>query len=190
MIPMLPIRNSCPIHQRMMYVPPMMVPMGQMPMGPAPVVCPPSNVNMSLSTATTTTTDNYDSYIYGRIRHVDRNYPNYRHIPFDWYRPPKQNHNIIHEDAAIITLDGPISLDQFHRGYIHNDIDIIDSDSYDDYNDSTSYYSDESDFDDDDDDEEDNRSPIIPSRRIVQFSNYSSDDHFDDTSSIDSTYAN
>ena len=74
-------------------------------------------------------TNEYDAQMYGRFRHVERQHPRYRHAPFDWYRPPKQRCNIVHEDAAVVTLDGPVPIGDFYRHYIYGDDE---SDEYDD----------------------------------------------------------
>ena len=91
-------------------------------------------------------TNEYDSHMYGRFRHVERENPRYRHAPFDWYRPPKQYYNIVHEDAAVVTNDGPVPIGDFYRYYIYGD-----DGGYDDYDDdgddSSSFESD--DFGDD-----------------------------------------
>jgi hypothetical protein len=106
-----------------------MVPM--MPMASAPL-CPP-NLNMF---STTSMMSEYDSQMYGRFRHVERDHPRYRHAPFDWYRPPKQCYNVVHEDAAVVTLDGPVPIGDFYRYYIYGD----DYDDYDDYDDDSSSF--------------------------------------------------
>lgn len=205
---MLPFCNSCPIHRRMIHMPLMMAPMLPMPSVPAPVVCPPSNINMSLST---TVTNEYDSHLYGRFRHIEQDHPSYRHIPFNWYQSPKQRHNVVHEDVAIITLDGPVSLDKYYRSYIYgsntDDSDSYESEEYDEplYEQTSTGHRrlsrEESDFSDDEEDQQysrfnPNRRPIVPPRRYIQPSNYSRnrslpvDDDFNDLASVDSTYAN
>jgi hypothetical protein len=118
----------------MMGVQPAMMPM--VPMVGAPMLCQPNNLNMF---STTSIMSEFDSKMYGRFRHVEREDPRYRHAPFDWYRPPKQNYNIVHEDAAVVTLDGPVPIGDFYRYYIYGD-DM--DDDYDD-DDSTSFASDE-----------------------------------------------
>jgi hypothetical protein len=138
MIPMLPLCNSqamlMPMNPGMMGVSPAMVPM--MPITGPPFLCPPNNFNMC---STTSTMNEYDSQMYGRFRHVEREHPRYRHAPFDWYRPPKQRHNIIHEDAAVVTLDGPVPIGDFYRYYIYGDDDGGDyDDDYDEYDDDDS----------------------------------------------------
>ena len=91
--------------------------------------------------STSTLMSEYDSQMYGRFRHVERDHPKYRHAPFDWYRPPKQCYNIIHEDAAVVTMDGPVPIGDFYRHYIYGD----EYDEYDEYedDDSTPYDSDD-----------------------------------------------
>lgn len=143
MMPMLPMCDSramlMPVNTGAMGCAPAMVPM--MPMAAAPLMCPPNNLSMF---STTSLFSEYDSQMYGRFRHVEREHPRYRHAPFDWYRPPKQAHNIIHEDAAVVTLDGPVPIGEFYRHYIYGD----DDDYYDEYDDddSSSFLSD--DYDD------------------------------------------
>ncbi|UJR09131.1 hypothetical protein I4U23_013378 [Adineta vaga] len=128
---MLPICSSQPM--LMPVVPQMFVPM--VPIQAAPMFCPPNYMNLC---STTTMSSEGDSRMYGRFRHVERELPGYRHAPFDWYRPPKQRFNVIHEDAAVVTLDGPMPIGDFYRHYIYGD----DMDDYDyDYE-----------YDDDDDD--------------------------------------
>ncbi len=140
MLPMLPLCGSramqMPVNSGMVGCPPVMIPM--MPMAGAPFLCPPNNLNMF---STTSMMSEYDSQMYGRFRHVEREDPRYRHAPFDWYRPPKQRYNIVHEDAAVVTLDGPVPIGDFYRYYIYGD----DMDEYDDYDDddSTSFGSEE-----------------------------------------------
>ena len=187
---MMPICDSramlMPVNSGMLGASPAMVPM--MPMVGTPMVCAPNNMNMF---STTSLMSEYDSKMYGRFRHVEREHPRYRHAPFDWYRPPKQCYNVVHEDAAVVTLDGPVPIGDFYRHYIYGDEtddDYDDDDYYDD--DSSSFTSDEyddvdgpsyeprsagyrrnprADFDDDDDDD------IGPPRRPVRGSgNYSS----------------
>jgi hypothetical protein len=140
MIPMLPLCGSpamlMPVSSGMMGCAPAIIPM--MPMASAPMLCPPNNLNML---STTSIMSEYDSQMYGRFRHVERDHPRYRHAPFDWYRPPKQRYNIVHEDAAVVTLDGPVPLGDFYRYYIYGD-DYDDYDDYDD-NDSASFASEE-----------------------------------------------
>ncbi|CAF1088707.1 unnamed protein product [Rotaria sp. Silwood1] len=136
MIRMLPICDSrarlMPCNPGMAGVAPAMVPM--MPATCAPALCPMNNLNMF---SVTSLMSEFDSHLYGRFRHVERDNPRYRHAPFDWYRPPKQNYNVIHEDAAVVTHDGPVPIGDFYRYYIYGD----DIDDYDDY--SSSLESDE-----------------------------------------------
>jgi len=138
MMPMLPLCNSpamlMPANSCMMGIQPAMVPM--VPMVGAPMLCPPNNFNMF---STTSIMSEFDSKLYGRFRHVEREHPQYRHAPFDWYRPPKQQCNIVHEDAAVVTLDGPVPIGDFYRYYIYGDGM---NDDYDD-DDSTSFGSEE-----------------------------------------------
>ena len=216
MIPMLPICDPramlMPVNSGMMGAAPAM-----MPMVAAPMLCPPNNFNLC---SMTSTMSEWDSKLYGRFRHVEREHPLYRHAPFDWYRPPKQRCNIVHEDAAVVTLDGPVPIGDFYRYYIYGDDgDDYDDDEYDYYDDddSTSFLSDEYDDvggssyeprsvgyrrnprDPDYDDED----PSI--RSSIGRENYSSrpirppirgnrilagDDDFDDAASVNSTYAN
>jgi len=142
MMPMLPVCNQrpmlMPVNTGMIGASPCMVPM--MPVTGPPMLCPPNNFNLC---STTTMMGEYDSQMYGRFHHVEREHPRYRHAPFDWYRPPKQPHNVIHEDAAVVTLDGPVPIGDFYRYYIYGD--GYDDDEYDEYddNDSTSFASDE-----------------------------------------------
>ncbi|UJR37067.1 hypothetical protein I4U23_029772 [Adineta vaga] len=198
MLRMLPMCNSRPLCMPMSS--PIcgpassMVPM--MPMAPAPMVCSPNVMSMF---STSTLMSEYDAQMYGRFRHVEREHPRYRHAPFDWYRPPKQNCLIIHEDAAVVTMDGPVPIGDFYRHYIYGD----DYDDYDD-DDSGTYTSEEyddmdvpsyearsvgyrrypqrsSDFDDDDDDADDiharsslngrNYSTLNPNRRPTTLPN-------------------
>jgi hypothetical protein len=130
MIPMLPMCQSHAMpmscNHGMMGMSPVMMPM--MPMPNAPYMCAPNNMDLF---STTSIMSEYDSHMYGRFRHVEREHPTYRHAPFDWYRPPKQHCHIIHEDAAVVTLDGPVPLGDFYRHYIYGD----DMDDYDDYDD-------------------------------------------------------
>lgn len=225
---MLPLCDSrttmVPVNSGMMGCAPAMIPM--MPMAPAPLMCPPNMFS------TTSMMSEYDSQMYGRFRHVEREHPRYRHAPFDWYRPPKQGHNIVHEDAAVVTLDGPVPIGDFYRHYIYGDYD--DYDDYDD-DDSDSFESEE--YDDtleppyeqrtagyqryprrgrglDDDDIIPGRRPYRPSRGsgnyLAPYPNrqtgtsrtatrppayrgtrtLAGDDDFDDTASVNSTYAN
>jgi hypothetical protein len=140
MMPMLPLCDSramlMPVNSGMMGAQPAMIPM--MPMAPASFLCPPNNFNMF---STTSLMSDYDSQMYGRFRHVEREHPRYRHAPFDWYRPPKQRHNIIHEDAAVLTMDGPVPIGDFYRYYIYGD--DMDDDYDDDDDDSASFASEE-----------------------------------------------
>ena len=219
MMPMVPICDPRamlgPVNSRMLGAVPAMMPM--MPMVGGPMMCAPNNFNIC---SMSSTMSEWDSKLYGRFRHVEREHPLYRHAPFDWYRPPKQCYNVIHEDAAVVTLDGPVPIGDFYRHYIYGD-DGDDDDYYDYYDDddSSSFASDEyddvggssyeprslgyrrnpPDFDDDEDYDPSNRSSI--GRR-----NYSSlnstrspirgnrtlagDDDFDDTASVNSTYGN
>ena len=210
---MLPLCDShsmlMPANSCMTGIPHIMVPM--MPVQPTPIVCPPNNINMCLST---TMTNKYDSRMYGRFRHVGRDQPSYRHAPFDWYRPPKQRYDVVHEDAAVITLDGPMPIGDFYRYYIYGE------GIYDDGDDTSSYESEESSYEPRgssyrrpnrvepyfNDDEErnsnqqstrtNNYSTLDPNRRSTNLplSNYqrnrpsAHDD--DDTASINSTYGN
>jgi len=105
-----------PVNSGMMGVQPAMVPM--MPMAGSPFLCPPNNFNMF---STTSLMSEFDAQLYGRFRHVERDDPRYRHAPFDWYRPPKQRYNVVHEDAAVVTLDGPVPIGDFYRHYIYGD---------------------------------------------------------------------
>jgi hypothetical protein len=100
MISILPFCNYYPMY-------PGMIPMMPVPFAP-----------MFLST---TMTDEYDSDMYSRFRHVKRDHPRYRHAPFDWYQPPKEHHKIVHEDAAVVTVDGPIPVADFYRFHVYND---------------------------------------------------------------------
>ncbi|CAF1380740.1 unnamed protein product [Adineta steineri] len=142
MIPMLPVCDSramlMPVNSGICGAPPVMVPM--MPAGGAPLLCAPNNFGLC---STTSIMSEYNAQMYGRFQHVEREHPRYRHAPFDWYRPPKQRHNIVHEDAAVVTLDGPVPIGDFYRHYIYGD----GYDDYDDYDDDDEYY------DDDDDDD-------------------------------------
>ncbi len=132
---MLPSCNSqvmlVPVTSGMTGIQTVMIPVQPAP----PILCPPNHINMCLSTQSTS---EYDSRMYGRFRHVGRDHPHYRHAPFDWYRPPKQRHNVVHEDAAVVTLDGPVPIGDFYRHYIYGE----GADDYDD-DDSTSYGSEE-----------------------------------------------
>ncbi|CAM4772138.1 unnamed protein product [Rotaria magnacalcarata] len=164
MMPMLPMCDSramlMPMGQGMSGMAPAMVPMmpmaggpmmpmaggPMMPMAGGPMYYPMNNLNMF---STTSIMSEYDRHMYGRFRHVEREHPQYRHAPFDWYRPPKQRHNIIHEDAAVVTHDGPVPIGDFYRYYIYGDED----DDQDDYDDRDEYYEDDehsSSFDSDD----------------------------------------
>ncbi|CAF0849909.1 unnamed protein product [Rotaria sordida] len=138
MIPMLPMCaprvRLMPCNPRMACVAPAMVPM--MPMTGSPAVCPMNKSNMF---SITSLMSELDSHLYGRFRHVERENPCYRHAPFDWYRPPKQCCHVIHEDAAVVTHDGPVPIGDFYRYYIYGD-------NIDDYGDSSSLESD--DYDD------------------------------------------
>ncbi|CAF3026082.1 unnamed protein product [Rotaria sp. Silwood2] len=131
MIPMLPICDSrarlVPCNPGMGGVAPAMIPM--MPMTGAPALCPMNNANMF---SITSLMSEFDSHLYGRFRHVERENPRYRHAPFDWYRPPKQCYNVIHEDAAVVTHDGPVPIGDFYRYYIYGDDTDDDDDDYDD----------------------------------------------------------
>ena len=130
MLPLCDSRAMCmPVCSGMMPAAPAMVPM--MPMACAPMVCAPNNFNLF---STTSLMSEYDSKMYGRFRHVEREHPRYRHAPFDWYRPPKQCYNVVHEDAAVVTLDGPVPIGDFYRHYIYGDEsdDDYDDDYYDD----------------------------------------------------------
>ena len=93
-------------------------------------------------------TNEYDSHMYGRFRHVEREHPQYRHAPFDWYRPPKQYHNIVHEDAAVVTNDGPVPIGDFYRYYIYGDDEEY-GDDYDDDDDEDSSSFESDDYGDD-----------------------------------------
>ena len=168
--------------------PGMMVPV--LPVQPAPMICPPNAMNMCSSS---TMTNEYDSHMYGRFRHVGRDHPQYRHVPFEWYRPPKQRHNVIHEDAAVVTLDGPIPLGDFYRYYIYGeDISECDSDvtSYDD----KSFYEERSTGYRRQSHTEPARAfptirrPINPPVRNIRSAGV--DDDFNDVASVNSTYAN
>lgn len=94
MVPMSPLCYSSPMfmprNSGMIGIPPMMV-----PMLPGPL----HNINLCPSR---TITNEYDSHMYGRFRHVERDDPQYRHTPFDWYRPPEQQHHVVHEDTASV----------------------------------------------------------------------------------------
>lgn len=135
---MLPLCDSramlVPMKSGMPGVSPSMVPM--MPMLNAPMMYPANNLNMF---STTTLMSEFDSRLYGRFRHVERENPRYRHAPFDWYRPPKQRYNVVHEDAAVVTNDGPVPIGDFYRYYIYGD----GMDESDEYDDSSSFDSDE-----------------------------------------------
>lgn len=72
-----------------------------------------------------------DSRLYGRFRHVPREQLGYRHTPFDWYRPPQLRYDIVHEDAAVMTLDGPVPMEDYYRYRLYEN----DLDEYDDYDD-------------------------------------------------------
>ena len=117
MIPILPLCDPrvmlVPVNPSMIGNVPVMTPMAG-----SSLPCPVNNLDMSL---TTSLTSKYDSHIYGRFRHVAREDPGYRHAPFDWYRPPKQYYNIVHEDAAVVTHDGPVPIGDFYRYYIYGD---------------------------------------------------------------------
>ncbi len=183
---MLPLCHPSPMfmprNSGMMDVPPMMVPM--VPAVAPPAICSPSNINMCPSI---TMTNEYDSHLYGRFQHVERDYSQYRHVPFNWYRPPKQRYNVVHEDAAVLTLDGPIPIGDFYRYYIYGE-GMDDSDEYDEpsYEQRSIGYQQQSQFepDFDDDDEERNysqpmrsyssyRQPTIPPARNTRPSAYS-----------------
>ena len=185
MMPMLPLCDSramcMPVCSGMMPAAPAMVPM--MPMACAPMMCAPNNLNLF---STTSLMSEYDSKLYGRFRHVEREDPRYRHAPFDWYRPPKQYYNVVHEDAAVVTLDGPVPIGDFYRHYIYgdeSDDDDYDDDYYDD-DESDSFTSD--DYDDVEGPSYEPRSlgyrrnprdiddDIGPSNRPTRGSNYSS----------------
>ncbi|CAF0777579.1 unnamed protein product [Didymodactylos carnosus] len=86
-------------------------------------------MNMNNPFLTTNPYLTYQSSMYGRFRHVNRSSPSYRHAPFDWYRPPKTYH-VVHEDAAVLTLDGPIPIGDFYKYYIYGGNDL--EDDYDD----------------------------------------------------------
>jgi hypothetical protein len=129
--PMLPMCQSQPM--LVPAVPPMMVPM--VPVQPAAMLYPPNYANMCM---TTITSNEDDSRRYGRFRHVEREVPSYRHAPFDWYRPPQQRYDIVHEDAAVVTLDGPMPMGDFYRYYIYGE----GVDEYDDDDGASSYESD------------------------------------------------
>ncbi|CAF1276683.1 unnamed protein product [Adineta steineri] len=164
---MLPVCNShsmlMPTNPCMTGVQHVMVPM--MPVQPVPIICPPSNVNMCLST---TIPNEYNSQAYGRFRHVERDRPSYRHAPFDWYRPPKHRYDVVHEDAAVVTLDGPMPIGDFYRYHIYGE----GTDDYD-YDDSSSYGTEE--YDDDlDDSSYDPRGPTH--RRQTRSDSYINDD--------------
>jgi len=150
-----------------------MVPMVPVPVPVPPVVCPPNNINMCLSK---TMSYEYDSHIYGRFRHVERDYPHYRHIPFDWYQPPKQRHNVVHEDTAVVTHHGPVPIDEFYRYYIYGE-SMDDSDS--------DYYDDSTSFDSDDYYESSNEERSIGYRRQNRV-----ESDFDDAASVNITYVN
>ena len=144
-MPMLPMCNS---QAMCMPMAPSLCPMPAMmpmvPMASAPMLCTMS-----------TMTNEYDARMYGRFRHVEREHPQYRHAPFDWYRPPKQYHHVVHEDAAVVTLDGPVPLGDFYRHYIYGDDyddEYDDEDDYDDYDDQRSSLLESDGYDDDDDD--------------------------------------
>jgi len=176
---MLPFCNFYPIEPGMIGVPPIMVP--RLPILPAPIIRPPNNINMCLST---TITNEYDSYMYGRFRHVGRDYPLYRHIPFDWYQPPKQRHNVVHEDAAVLTLDGPVPIGDFYRYYIYgesmNDSDYDDeltsyeSEEYNEpsYEQRSTGYRRQSREEPEFDDEEEGNSSILLNRQSMRTGNY------------------
>ncbi|CAF1345347.1 unnamed protein product [Adineta ricciae] len=207
---MLPVCGSQPMLVPVM--PQMLVPM--MPVQPAPMCCPPNFMSACL---TTTMESVCNSRMYGQFRHVPRELPGYRHAPFDWYRPPKQRFNVIHEDAAVVTLDGPMPIGDFYRYYIYGD-DMGDYE-YDDYEDGSSYAS--ADYDnisrntinsrqtrsqDDQEERYSNLSPnrantystLDPARRraMPPSSNYRqnrptpANDDFDDAASVNSTYGN
>lgn len=150
-MPMLPMCNSQPMCMPMapnVCSMPAMVPM--VPMVNTPMLCPANMMNLC---TTSTMTNEYDSRMYGRFRHVERENPRYRHAPFDWYRPPKQYHHVVHEDAAVVTLDGPVALGDFYRRYIYGEDDDEyddDDDEYDDDQRSSSFETDG--YGDEDDD--------------------------------------
>jgi hypothetical protein len=104
---MLPFCNYYPMYPGMIGIPPCFMPMMPFPFAP---------FDMS-----TTMTDEYDSPMYSRFRYVERDHPRYRHAPFDWYQPPKEHHKIVHEDAAVVTVDGPIPVADFYRFYIYGE---------------------------------------------------------------------
>lgn len=146
MIPMLPLCDPRSMCMPFSYGAPAMGAPAMIPMVPianAPI-CPPMN-NISMF-STTSIMGEYDKHMYGRFRHVDRDDPRYRHAPFDWYRPPKQCCNVIHEDAAVVTHDGPVPIGDFYRYYIYGDDFSDEEDDYyedDDYGDTSSFDSDE-----------------------------------------------
>jgi hypothetical protein len=126
MIPMLPLCDSramcMPINVGGFGASPVMMPM--MPMAGAPLLYPPNQFNLA---SMSTVTNEYDSHMYGRFRYVERDDTRYRHAPFDWYRPPKQYHHVVHEDAAVVTADGPVPIGDFYRYYIYGDDDDDDA---------------------------------------------------------------
>lgn len=163
---MMPLCDSrammMPVNTGMLGATPAMVPM-------MPMVCAPNNINLF---STTSLMSEYDSKMYGRFRHVEREHPRYRHAPFDWYRPPKQYYNVVHEDAAVVTLDGPVPIGDFYRHYIYGDDtdDEYDDDYYDD-DDSSSFTS---------DDYDDAEGPSYEPRSVGYRRNARADDDDDD----------
>lgn len=163
----------CPAIPRATAMPGMM-PMIPIPAVP-PVLCPP---NMNLLSMTTTTDSEFNANLYGRFRHVERDDFRYRHAPFDWYKPPKSFHNIVHEDAAVVTADGPVPIGDFYRHYIYGEGEDDDS--------SSSFENSDDDGDDDEDGRFTERSSRMNNRRNPR-RNF--DSNFDEDSESFSTRA-
>ena len=158
--PMLPQAMCMPMAPSLCPMP-AMVPM--VPIASAPMLCPANPMDFcSMSTMT----NEYDARMYGRFRHVEREHPQYRHAPFDWYRPPKQYHHVVHEDAAVVTLDGPVPLGDFYRHYIYGDDYDDEYDDDDDYDDQRSSLLESDGYDDEDDDVIERRAPPYEARSV------------------------
>ncbi|CAF1603260.1 unnamed protein product [Rotaria magnacalcarata] len=65
-------------------------------------------------------TNEYDSRRHDQYRHVKRDHSRHRHAPFDWYQPPKQGYEIVHEDISVVTSNGPVPFDEFYRQRTNN----------------------------------------------------------------------
>ncbi|CAF3189144.1 unnamed protein product [Rotaria socialis] len=101
-----------PIIPDMVKISPAMLPMMRFPVA-APVQ----------SSSSSPMTNEYDSRRHDQYRHAKRDHSRNRHAPFDWYRPPKQGYEIVHEDISVVTSNGPVPFDEFYRQRTHNEHD-------------------------------------------------------------------